>query len=290
MRMISWSWLHRDFPIAFSEGMEEEAWLRQVDQVYLQPNLDMLTRLHFLPNGYLGKEQVLKRLRELGRSAFSNLVQAVQADGYEDAIVWMTDEILARLKFMPSMHHEVHVLVGLQCTNIYSVEFEEHKVTVMCLESVQGRLEGVRLLMAHECHHWARQEAFMHDLFGAELGERVVTEGLAACFSEDVQPGLGVEEYCFVPRSTVEWTLLHWEELDRLIMQQVEGRALIDPLFSCTPEPSELPLAGMPPRVGFVYSYLKMTERLQQLRKNAVQMARTPWQEVLDMYRELLRA
>jgi len=103
--------------------------------------------------GSVNEEQVLERKTRLGRRRFSPLVQAIQRpDAYEATLKDMAQQFLTALRHHPH-HRDVYVIVGLDCTNIYSLVDHERNISVLCLESVQGQLEEARLLLAHEIHH-----------------------------------------------------------------------------------------------------------------------------------------
>ncbi|WP_134161187.1 DUF2268 domain-containing putative Zn-dependent protease [Alicyclobacillus sacchari] len=72
---------------------------------------------------------------------------------------------------------------------MYSTQFNGSTVTVLCVEATDGDYGLLELLLSHECHHWRRQQQTQHDIFNASIGERLVSEGLASYFSQEIQPG-----------------------------------------------------------------------------------------------------
>src|SRR5713101_3455763 len=264
---LRWHWVYRDFLAAQAQCPSDERWLDTYARAYLRPHVRLLTAVHFSPKGFSTEEQVLARINQLGRRHFSPLVQAIQQPGaYEAALKNIARQLLTTLRHQPHPR-DIYVIVGLDCTNIYSLVDHGRDVTVLCLESVQGQLEDVRLLLAHEVHHWARQVSFAN-LFASTLGERMVTEGLAAVFSEEACPGRAIWDYCFVPPATVEWVQHHWHDLEALLAwDQVRKNDLLDMLFARQPANSFSP--GMPPRVGYVYGYLKVKAYLHTVNRLA---------------------
>ena len=157
---LHWRWLYRDFVAAYEQCPTDDLWIETYARKYLQPHANLLTPLHFSPKGFPTEEQTLARMSQLGRQHFSPLIQAIRrSDDYEGTLKDIARRLLTSLRHHPHSR-EVYVIVGLDCTNIYSLVHEERDVTVLCLENVQGRLEDVRLLLAHEIHHWARQASF----------------------------------------------------------------------------------------------------------------------------------
>jgi uncharacterized protein YjaZ len=106
-----------------------------------------------------------------------------------------------------------------------------------------------------------------------------VTEGLAVVFSEEVCPGRTIADYCFVPAATVTWVDDHWPSLEALISRnQLYETRLLDALFARQPANTLAP--GMPPRVGYVYGYLKVRAFLQALNRLASTAKDLPWAQV----------
>jgi uncharacterized protein YjaZ len=151
---------------------------------------------------------------------------------------------------------------------------------VLCLEAADGNFNELELLLAHECHHWTRQQQIAHDIFNSSTGERIVSEGLASRFSADIQPGRDVADYCYVPAETVDWVQENWSLFESL-HDELKDNRLMDVLFSRTPASPLFP--GMPPRTGYVYGYLKVKQFLEEVDKDAVTIAGVPWEVVMGV-------
>lgn len=277
--MIYWHWLYRDFISAYSSCLSDDTWPHTYQQQYWHRNRYQLELLHFSPKGFSGESAVKKRVSELGREHFAALVSQILVDNeYESKIVSKTDRILNQLNFHPLDQH-VYVIVGLDCTTIYSVPFEGQDVTVICLESVRGEISQIEFLLAHECHHWLRQSYFTHNVLASWLGERIVTEGMAAAFTQELIPGRSTAQYCFVNQDVVAWVDSHWEELDDLISSQAETADLMAALFSRNS--CSTIFSGMPARTGYVYGYYKVRNCCRNLAISPVQLAAADWASVL---------
>ncbi|WP_067929335.1 DUF2268 domain-containing putative Zn-dependent protease [Alicyclobacillus shizuokensis] len=178
----------------------------------------------------------------------------------------------------------MYVIVGLDCTNIYATDFEGCPVTVLCLEATNGDFKEIELLLAHEVHHWKRQSSLPQNIFDSGVHERCVTEGLAIRFSEEVQPGRPVNEYCFVPYHTVSWVQSHMDEISTWIQTIDPGdNDAMSALFSRHPE--KIPMSGMPPRTGYVYGYLLVTAFQNHVGKDAAELADADCEFVLGRVR-----
>lgn len=251
---MRWQWLYRDFLSAFRSSTSDPDWLEVYTRLYLEPHRAALTNLHFEPKGFPTEDAVFERLRFLGRSRYRRLVDAIERQPDFERALQRTVAGLVRLLRSSEPDIPVHVIVGLHCTNIYTGTWRGETTTVLCLEAVDGDPDGLRLLLAHEAHHWARQAVLGPDILTESVGERLASEGLAIAFSRHACPGLAKWDYCFVPETTYRWVEAHMGELCRWMEPHLEDAHLMDALFSRTP--GALPLPGMPPRTGYVLGYM----------------------------------
>jgi hypothetical protein len=279
--VLNWHWVYRDFIVAAKNADSPMDWLKTIQRYYLDTQGDLLERLHFKPKGYPTRQSVLERLEVLGRDRYGKLVNSIGEDleRFEHRLTALTDRILKMLNYN-GPEQEVYVIVGLDCTNIYSTNLDGHPVTVLCLEAADGNFNALELLLAHECHHWTRQQQITHDIFNSSTGERIVTEGLASYFSSEIQPGRDVADYCHVPAKTVDWVQENWSLFESLHDELTDNRWMHF-LFSRTPARPLFP--SMPPRTGYVYGYLKVKQFLKDVEKDAVTMAGVPWEVVMGV-------
>lgn len=125
----------------------------------------------------------------------------------------------------------LYLIVGCDTTTIYTTGLGDEKVSVLCLESIDGDVDVLRMYLAHEYTHIVRQGLLRHDIFESCLGERLVTEGIAEAYSEEVVPGRRDAEYCIVDEATVAWVRSHREQLDELIAGHLSDTSLMETLF-----------------------------------------------------------
>jgi hypothetical protein len=281
MCVLNWHWVYRDFVTAVSKVESSGDWMKAIQRCYLDTHGDLLEQLHFKPKGFPTKQSVLERLRGLGRDRFDKLMSSIGNDfeRFENRLTSLAERILKILNYT-GPKQEVYVIVGLDCTNIYSTNLAGSPVTVLCLEAVDGDYNALELLLAHESHHWTRQQQVSHDIFESSLGERIVSEGLASCFSSEIQPGRDVADYCYVPVKTVEWVRENWSLFESL-HEELQDNRLIECLFSRTPVRPLFP--GMPPRTGYVYGYMKVRQFLKDANKDAITMSGVPWEVVMGV-------
>jgi len=177
--IVHWHWLHRDFAAAYRLCQDTGAWLGAYEEHYLRPNHAQLDRLYVRPKGIGSFAQALDRMAGIGYESFGDTVAVIAADPFFEASV----EAAVRDLIDPFGHeprsHDVYVIVGLDSSTIYSLQDGDKPATVVCLEAVNGTVDGLQRLFAHEVHHWFRQDASSHDIFQSSVGERLVTEGVA---------------------------------------------------------------------------------------------------------------
>lgn len=275
--LIRYHWVYRDFLTAAQDAQDAQ-WVDQVWHQYIDRHRALLNRLYFRPKGV---EDPRRRLAQLGPQRFRPLVEQIGApEAFEQDVATMWADVLVRLQYQGPTY-DVFVVVGLDATNIYSLTLDGQPMTVLCLEAVDAHRAGLQRLIAHESHHWARQSAL--GPVTAAVGERLVSEGLAAAFSEEIGPGLHPASYCYVPEDTVEWVAHHRRALQQWfpVLDDVD---LIEPLFSRTYKGPEL-VPGMPRRAGYVYGYFACREVLDRDngQVSAADMVATPWQQVLSL-------
>lgn len=182
-----------------------------IQQNYFKIHEALLDKIHFKPKGFPTKESVENRIQSLGFGRYRSLLNRIGTDfnRFEEQLTTMADQILKKLEYT-GPEQTIYVIIGLDCTNIYSTELNGSFVTVLCLEATDGDLDQLELLLSHECHHWRRQELMAEDILNSSMGERLVSEGLASYFSKEIQPGHDISDYCYVPSSTVEWVKANW--------------------------------------------------------------------------------
>ncbi|OLZ11434.1 DUF2268 domain-containing putative Zn-dependent protease [Sulfobacillus thermosulfidooxidans] len=274
---MRYHWLYRDFlPVIPRHDGE---WARTVFEQYIRPHYTLLNTVYFHPKGWLSLPDIMARLQALGPEPFVSIRVLVgeHPETFERDVADIIHDILSQLHYRGPTY-DLFVLVGLDSTNIYSLRVNGQPTTVLCLEAAGGERAAIQRLLAHEGHHWARQHECSIGR-PESAGERLVAEGLAALFSEEIQPGLDAAAYCYVPPATVTWVTAHWKFLEGL-EGQLSDSSLIDALFSRNPK--HLLLSDMPPRTGYVYGYLKCREVIARRKgRSALEAVAMPWEQVL---------
>jgi Predicted Zn-dependent protease len=273
--MINWYWIYRDFIISYDYSIIQDNWIESFKKMYLEPNSAILEEIYFKPKGFESKEKILKRIEEMGFEFFSELRKSIgNINDFEYMIQSTANDILKEFNQVV-IDTNVYVIIGGNCTNIYSTEYDGRTITVICLESIQGEIEKIKLLLSHEIHHWIREKKVKDGLFGVCNGERAVTEGLAINCSEFLFPGYRACEYCYVSDSTMNWVIEHWVEVDRLFLEQAKQNDLTSGFFTRNKTPNLI--RDIPPRIGYAYGYLKVKNYIRNEGGTPIKLVGVPW-------------
>ena len=81
---------------------------------------------------------------------------------------------------------KLYLILGYHTTTIYSTVVNSEEISVLCLESLEGNLDKLKMLLAHEFTHYIRKRLLDCDIFEGCIGERIVTEGIASNYSREM--------------------------------------------------------------------------------------------------------
>jgi hypothetical protein len=235
----------------------------------------LLSDLYFSPKGVSSET----RDAALGSPRFGEQVESL------DELLAGTDVASACQDMLMAFEREtgqdtsdgrLYLILGCGTTTIYTVEVDGEKASVLRLESIGGDLNVLRMLLAHEYTHVVRQRLVQGDIFESCLGERLVTEGIAECFSEEMVPGRREAEYCIVDDATVTWVRQHEEELDELTSAHMADASLMETLFYMFAE------IDFPVRCGYVYGFDLVRRHLSDKGARVKDILGTDWRDIVD--------
>ena len=83
---------------------------------------------------------------------------------------------------------DLYIIVGCETTTIYSISLDGHDVSILCLEEINGNIDNLKMLLAHEYTHYVRKSILQKDIFESCIGERLVTEGIAETMHAKLSP------------------------------------------------------------------------------------------------------
>ena len=171
---------------------------------------------------------------------------------------------------------KLYLIVGCDTTTIYTIELAGERVSVLCLESIDGDMDVLRMYLAHEYTHIVRQRLLQRDIFESCLGERLVTEGIAERYSKETVPGRRDAEYCIVDDATVCWVQRHRVQLDGLMAGHLSDTSLMEALFYM------FAAIDFPVRCGYVCGLYSVEDHLEHHGLTAKDILVADWRDILE--------
>ena len=174
--------------------------------------------------------------------------------------------------------YTIYLIIGLDTTTIYSFKYKGEDVSVLLLESIDGIVEKLDILLAHEFTHWVRKQIFQWDIFEKSLGERFIVEGIGCNYSREIVPDKKDCEYCLVNDSVVTWVKNNIDKVEEKMMGHLETNELMSDFFYMFADTRK---TKMPARVGYVYGYLKVKDYLEKNNLRIRDIINKDWKEIL---------
>ena len=175
-------------------------------------------------------------------------------------------------------NYKIFVIIGLDTTTIYSTKYNGEDVTVLLLESTDGDIDNLNMLLAHEFTHFVRRQEFKRDIFEKSIGERFVVEGIGCNYSKEVVPNKEDYIYCIVNKDTVEWVKNNINKVEEHMKNKIESNELMYDYFYMFADTNK---TGLPPRTGYVYGYLKVKKYLENNNLKIKDIITKDWKEIL---------
>ena len=139
--------------------------------------------------------------------------------------------------------YKIYVIIGLDTTTIYSIKYKDEDVTVLLLESTNGDMDYLDLLLAHEFTHFVRRH-----------------------------------EYCIVNEDTVNWVKSNINKVESHMIGKVDTNELMSDYFYMFADTKK---TGLPARTGYVYGYLKVKEYLEKNNLKIKDIIDKDWKDIL---------
>ena len=174
--------------------------------------------------------------------------------------------------------YKIYVIIGLDTTTIYSIKYKNEDVTVLLLESTNGDMDYLDLLLAHEFTHFVRRQVFKKDIFENSIGERFVVEGIGCNYSREIVPNKEDYEYCIVNEDTVNWVKSNINKVESHMIGKVDTNELMSDYFYMFADTKK---TGLPARTGYVYGYLKVKEYLEKNNLKIKDIIDKDWKDIL---------
>ena len=177
--------------------------------------------------------------------------------------------------------YKIYIIIGLDTTTIYSIKYKDEDVTVLLLESTNGDLDNLDMLLAHEFTHFVRRQIFKRDIFENSIGERFVVEGIGCNYSREIVPNKEDYEYCIVNKETVEWVKNNINKVESHMTNKIDTNELMSDYFYMFADENK---TGLKARTGYVYGYLKVKNYLEKNNLKIKDIIYKDWKEILKDY------
>ncbi len=175
--------------------------------------------------------------------------------------------------------YKIYVIIGLDTTTIYSIKYKDEDVTVLLLESTNGNMDNLDMLLAHEFTHFVRRQIFKRDIFENSIGERFIVEGIGCNYSREIVPNKEDYEYCIVNKDTVEWVKNNIDKVEEHMYGKMDTNELMSDYFYMFADTEK---TGLPARTGYVYGYLKVKEYLENNNLRIKDIIDKDWKDILN--------
>lgn len=208
---------------------------------------------------------------------FNNTINTYKEFDIEELISEKIHKFEQNISFKLDSYN-IYVIIGLDTTTIYSIKYNNEDVTVLLLESTNGNIDNLDMLLAHEFTHFVRRQIFKRDIFENSIGERFVVEGIGCNYSREIVPNKEEYEYCIVNKDTVEWVKNNINKVENHFYGKLDTNELVSDYFYMFADTKK---TGLPARTGYVYGYLKVKEYLNKNNLKIKDIIDKDWKDIL---------
>lgn len=237
-------------------------------------NNELIQKLYFIPKK-IDINLIYSRLKdEAYKEQLSNTIKYLNTINIEDEIEKLLEYFENNTRY--SLKDEkIYVIIGLNTTTIYSTIINNEEITVLCIESINGIYDKLKILIAHEFTHFVRKNLLNKDIFESSIGERLVTEGIAINYSREMVPNKEESQYCIVSSNTIEWVKENIQFIEKYTKEELDNNNLMLDLFYMFAK------IDFPVRSGYVYGYLKVKAYLEKNKLKVKDILGINWQDIL---------
>ena len=247
-----------------------------INNLYNYFSSDLINELYFKPKK-VNKDLINERLRDTSYiEKFNNTINAYKNIDIEQLISDRISDFEKDTSFKLDSY-KLYVIIGLDTTTIYSIKYNNEDVTVLLLESTNGNIDTLNMLLAHEFTHFVRRQVFKRDIFENSIGERFAVEGIGCNYSREIVPNKEDYEYCIVNRDTVEWVKNNIDKVEAHMNGKLDTNELMSDYFYMFADPEK---TGLPARTGYVYGYLKVKEYLEKHNLKIKDIIDKNWEDI----------
>lgn len=237
----------------------------------------LLDDLYFKPKK-INKDIIAEKLKSSKYiKKFNNMISKYKELDIEKYISKKINEFELDTNFKLD-NYKIYIIIGLDTTTIYSIKYNNEVVTVLSLESTNGNIDNLNMLLAHEFTHFVRGQVFQRDIFENSIGERFVVEGIGCNYSREIVPNKEDYEYCIVNEDTAKWVKNNIDKVETYMKNKINTNELMSDYFYMFADTFK---TGLPSRTGYVYGYLKVKEYLEKNNLKIRDVITKDWKEIL---------
>ena len=237
---------------------------------------DILNDIYFIPKK-IDKQKICNLVKDdeflkLLETTISFLKKCDVVKVIEELLHEFEDDTKYQLK-----DEKLYLILGGHTTTIYSTVANSEEISVLCLESLEGDMDKLKMLLAHEFTHYIRKRLLDCDIFEDSIGERIVTEGIASNYSREMVPSKEDSFYCIVSEDAVSWVTMHTGFIRNYIKDSLCDNTLMRDLFYMYADIS------FPARCGYVYGYFVVKKYLEENGVCVKDILGIDWKEILKV-------
>ena len=250
----------------------------KINDLYEYFNSDLINELYFKPKK-VNKDLINEKLNDLNYiEKFNNTINNYKNCNIEKLISEKINSFEEDTLFKLDSY-KIYVIIGLDTTTIYSIKYNDYDVTLLLLESTNGNMDNLDMLLAHEFTHFVRRQIFKRDIFENSIGERFIVEGIGCNYSREIVSNKEDYEYCIVKNDTVEWVKNNIDKVEEHMRGKIDTNELMSDYFYMFADTDK---TGLPARTGYVYGYLKVKEYLEKNNLRIKDIIDKDWQDILN--------
>ena len=239
--------------------------------------LDILNNIYFIPKK-VDKRKSYELIRD---EEFLRLLETTASFLKKCDVVKVVEELFHEFEDDTKYQlkdEKLYLILGYHTTTIYSAVVNSEEISVLCLESLEGNMDKLKMLLAHEFTHYVRKQLLDCDIFETSIGERIITEGIASNYSREMVPSKTDSFYCIVSEDTVSWVATHTDFIRNYIKDNLCDNILMRDLFYMYADIS------FPVRCGYVYGYFVVKKYLAENGLQVKDILGIEWKEILKVY------
>lgn len=251
--------------------------IKGIEDLYNYLSSDLINELYFKPKK-INKDIINNKLNDSKYiEKFNNTINTYKNLDMVDIITRKINEFELDTSIKLD-NYKIYLIIGLDTTTIYSFNYNNEDVTVLLLESTNGDIDNLNMLLAHEFTHFVRKQIFKRDIFENSIGERFIVEGIGCNYSREIVPNKEDYEYTIVKEDTVNWVKNNIDKIEKHFNGKIDTNELMSDYFYMYADTKK---TGLPARTGYVYGYLKVKEYLEKNNLKIRDIIDKNWEDIL---------